>query len=321
MRAGATALSLLSVPLNVHVLTALEQEELALTDLSRAVGHPPATTMRSYLKALADLGIVERRQEGGFPGAVAYSLTPAGERFLAVASALQSWLEDAPDGAIALGDPAAKSAIKALVEGWDATIIRVLAARPLALTELAKLITSITYPTLERRLAAMRRSGQLRARRDDSTSRGTPYEVTAWLRQAAAPLVAAVAWERKWASKQTKALSRIDIEALFLLALPLLDLPEDLSGRCRLAVELRSGSQPEYAGATVTLQAGKPFSLVARLEGESDSWIGGSAGSWLSWLSGSHDRPLELGGDSALARSVLESLRHGLFPASQVEAA
>src|SRR3954467_9593629 len=151
LRAGATVLSLLSLPLNVQVLSALSDEELSLADLSQAVGHPPATTLRSYLKALADLGVVERRQEGCFPGTVAYSLARPGERLLLVVSALQSWLGEAPDGPIVLGDPAAKSAIKALVEGWNAAIVRALAARPLALTELARLIASISYPTLERR--------------------------------------------------------------------------------------------------------------------------------------------------------------------------
>jgi DNA-binding HxlR family transcriptional regulator len=315
-------LSLLSVPLNVHLLTALEGEELALADLSRAVGHPPATTLRSYLKALADLGVVERRQELDFPGTVAYSLTRAGERILLTASALQNWLREAPDGPIGLGDPAAKSAIKALTEGWDATIIRVLAARPLALTELAKLITSISYPTLERRLAALRRSGQLQARRNGNGSRGTPYEVTDWLRHAAAPLAAAVAWEREWAPGQTKAMSRIDVEALFLLAIPLLDLPEDLSGRCRLAVEMRTaGAQPEYAGAVVTVEAGRPISWVSRLEGNSDARAGGTVSAWLDWLSGHSEPVLELGGDSALARAVLETLRQNLSVAAQVKAA
>lgn len=321
MRAGATVLSLLSVPLNVQVLKALEDEELALADLSQAVGHPPATTMRSYLKTLADLGVVERRQEGGFPGTVAYSLARPGERLLDVASALQGWLEEAPNGPIVLGDPAAKSAVKALVEGWSATIVRVLAARPLALTELAKLIASISYPTLERRLAAMRRIGQLQARRDDRGSRGTPYEVSPWLRRAAAPLVAAVAWEREWAPAQTKALSRIDVEALFLLAIPMLDLPEELSGRCRLAVEMRSSPQPEYAGATVTVEAGRPRAWVARVEGDADAWAGGTAGSWVGWMSGSPDRPLETGGDGALARAIVEALGHTLLPASRAAAA
>jgi DNA-binding HxlR family transcriptional regulator len=321
LRAGTTALSLLSVPLNVHVLDALKDEELALTDLSRAVGHPPATTMRSYLKGLGDLGIVERRQEGGFPGTVAYSVAPAGERFLRIASALQLWLRQAPDGPIRLGDPAAKSAIKALIEGWNATIIRVLAARPLPLTELAKLITGISYPTLERRLTAMRRTGQVQPRRDGNGSRGTPYEVTPWLRQAVAPLVAAVAWEREWAPARSKGLSRLDVESLFLLAIPLLDLPGEHSGRCRLAVELRSGSQPEYAGSLVTVEGGRPVSWTARLEGDSDAWVGGSAARWLSWMSGAQELSLDLGGDSALGRALLDGLHHALLPLSQARAA
>lgn len=321
MRAGATALSLLSVPLNVHILEALRDEELALVELSRAVGHPPATTMRSYLKTLADLGILERQQEGGFPGAVAFSLTTSGERFLGVASALDSWLRKAPDGSIGLGDASAKSAIKALVEAWNATIIRVLAARPLPLTELAKLITGISYPTLERRLTALRRTGQLQARRDSNGSRGTPYEVTPWLRQAVSPLAAAVAWEREWARAQSKALSRLDVETLFLLVIPLLELPEELSGRCRLAVELRSGPQAEYAGAMMTVESGRPVSWASRLEGDSDAWVGGTASSWLGWMNGRTDRPLELGGNGRLARSVVESLAQGIPAASRATAA
>jgi DNA-binding HxlR family transcriptional regulator len=321
LRAGATALSLLSVPLNVHILSALSDEEMALGDLNRAVGHPPATTMRSYLKALADLGIVERRQEGGFPGAVAYALAPAGERFLAVASTLQAWLKDAPDGPIGLGTPAAKSAVKALVEGWIATLVRVLAARPLALTEMAKLITSISYPTLERRLTAMRRTGQLQASRNGNGSRGTPYEATAWLRQAAGPLVAAVAWERECAPTQTRPLSRLDIEALFLLAIPLLYLPQDVSGSCRLAVEMRAGSQFEYAGAIVTFEEGRPSSWAARLEGDPDAWIGGTAGRWLGWMSGQDHHPLDLGGDRTLAEPLAGVLNHALASASPLKAA
>lgn len=310
MRSGATALSLLSVPLNVHVLDALEDGELPLADLNRAVGHPPATTMRTYLKGLADLGALERRQEAGFPGSVAYSLTPSGRQLLAVRSVLESWLGDAPEGPISLGSAAAKSAVKALVDGWNAAVVRALAARALALTELTRLITSISYPTLERRLATMRRTGQLQARRNGGASRGTPYEATSWLRQASAPLVAAVAWERHWAPAQTKALSRIDIEALFLLAVPLLDLPEELSGSCRLAVEMRNGSESDYAGATVTVEAGRVVSCVARLDGGAEAWATAKADTWLGWMTGRREDRLEIGGENPLARTICEALAH-----------
>jgi DNA-binding HxlR family transcriptional regulator len=313
-------LFLLSTPLNVHVLRALENEELPLAELNKAVGHPPATTMRAYLKGLTDLGVVERRQEVDFPGSVSYVLTEAGHKLLAAAAVLQHWLDSAPDGPIALGSPAAKSAVKALMDGWDAAIIRALAVRPFALTELARLIQTISYPTLERRIAAMRRVGQVEARRNGNGSRGTPYSATQWLRQAAAPLTAAVAWERRWVPTQTSAIGRIDVEASLLLAVPLLDLPEDLSGSCRFAVEMRTGSKLEYAGVMVTVEAGKLVSCVARLKGEPDAWAAGTALDWFGWVNGHADHQLEFGGDTALARAVAEALREVLLPVMHVRA-
>ena len=295
-------------------------EDLPLADLNKAVGHPPATTMRAYLKALTDLGVVERRQEVDFPGSVSYALTEAGHKLLAAAAVLQHWLDSAPDGPIALGSPAAKSAVKALMDGWDATIVRVLAARPFALTELARLIPSISYPTLERRIAAMRRVGQLEARRNGDGSRGTPYKATRWLRQAAAPLTAAVAWERRWAPGQTSAIGRIDVEASLLLAVPLLELPEDLSGCCRFAVEMRAGAKREYAGVMVTVETGRLVACIARLKGEPDAWAAGTALDWFGWVNGHVDHQLEFGGDTNLARTVTEALREVLLPVARVQA-
>lgn len=319
MRPGATALSFLAAPLNVHVLRALEDEDLSLADLNRAVGHPPATTMRAYLKALTDLGVVERRQEAGFPGSVSYALTEGGHKLLAAAAVLQHWLEIAPDGPIALGSPASKSAIKTLVDGWNATIVRVLATRSSALTELARLIPSISYPTLERRIAAMRRVGQLEAQRNGNGSRCTPYKATQWLRQAAAPLTAAIAWERRWAPAQTSTIGRIDVEASFLLAIPLLELPEDLSGCCRLAVEMRAESKLEYAGVMVAVEEGRLVSCSARLRGEPDAWAAGTALDWFGWVNGRIDHQLEFGGDTALARTFTESLREVLLPVAHLQ--
>lgn len=319
MRAGATGLSLLSVTLNVDLLTALEGGELALADLSQAVGHPPATTMRGYLKALVDLGVVERHQAAGFPGPVAYTLSRAGTELLTVASALQRWLDAAPNGRIPLGSPAAKSSIKALVEGWNATIVRILATRPLALTELARLVSSISYPTLERRVGAMRKVGLVQASRDDGASRGNPYRVSRWLREAAAPMAAAVGWERRWASEQTKPIGRLDIEATFLLAAPLLDLPSDASGICRLGVEMRSGSDLDYAGAMLRVDGGQLLSYTARLEGRPDAWATGTPASWFGSANDSEGE-MELGGDALLARVTAAAMRATLVsePLAQV---
>ena len=59
VRPGTQALTLLSVPLNYSVLKALEDNPRPLIDLHRVVGSPPQTTMRVYMKALVEMGVVE----------------------------------------------------------------------------------------------------------------------------------------------------------------------------------------------------------------------------------------------------------------------
>lgn len=305
MRPGAKALSLLAVPLNVSVLRALEEEGKSLAGLSQAVGHPPASTMRAYLRELTDLGLIERKREAGFPGAVDFGLTRSGEMLLAVGETLQRWLDLAPTGPLVLGTLAAKSATKALVDGWSTGIVRALAARPFALTELHRLLPQLSYPSLERRLTAMRVIGQVEAKRDRG-NRGTPYKATEWLRQGVAPLVAAISWERCWIADGVRPLSRIDVEAAFLLAVPLLELPPEISGVCRLAVELRNGSGLEYAGVKLVLEEGRVASCLTRLTGEADAWASGLPTDWLSWGNGFRVNGLEVGGDASMARTVVE---------------
>jgi DNA-binding HxlR family transcriptional regulator len=312
MRAGGRALSVLSSPLNVHLLKALEHDELSLTELSQAVGLPPASTMRAYLKSLSESGVIERHSEGGFAGSVSYAIAPAGKKLLAVGEVLQHWLGGAPGGPIALGSTAAKSAVKTLVEGWDANIVRALASRPLALTELHRLIPQISYPTLERRLAAMRLVGLVEGQRDGS-GRGTPYRTTPWLRQAVAPLAAAIAWESTHAP-QPPQLGRLDIEAGFLLAIPLAEFSPRATGVCRLAIETGAGSTLRYAGVKLTLDGGKTASFATRLEGDADAWVVGTPRDWYRFVNGSEDAPVEFGGEAELGRTVVDALAKALIP-------
>ncbi|HEY5943447.1 MAG TPA: winged helix-turn-helix transcriptional regulator [Solirubrobacterales bacterium] len=313
MRSEERALSLLSSPLNVHILEALRDEELGLTELSRAVGLPPASTMRSYLRSLVEMEVLTRQREGGFPGGVSYSLAPAGEDLIKVGEILQRWLGEAPEGPISLGSTASKSTTKALVDGWSALIIRALAARPLALTELHRLIPQISYPTLERKLTAMRLVHLIQAEPNGS-GRGTPYGVTPWLRKAVLTLGAAIAWERHHLPQRTPQLGRLDIEAGFLLAVPLIELPPEVAGACRLSVEVRREGELDYAGVRVTLKDGRPVSCVTRLDGDADAWATGSAAAWFRWINGHGDEQLEFGGNGSLAQTVAEGLRETLLP-------
>jgi DNA-binding HxlR family transcriptional regulator len=316
VRAGAFALSLLSVPLNVNVLRALAEEPRPLIDLRRAVGSPPQTTMRGHLRALTRLGVLERRRRPDFPGAVDCHLGPAAMGLLEVAEVLEAWLASSPEGPLEFGDPAAKSAVKALVDGWSTAIVRALAARPLTLTELNKLIAGTSYPSLERRLGAMRLAGQIEP--CAGLRRGKPYAATEWLRQAIAPLLAAARWERQFAAEESVGIGRLDFEAAFLLSAPLLDLPENPSGRCRLAVVSRNGGgEPTVAGAMIEIEEGRVVSCVSRLPGEAAAWASGGSGAWLSALIDHRTEQLELGGDCDLATAVVDELHGSLFRVRQ----
>lgn len=315
VRAGGYALSLLATPLNAGVLQALAKEPKSLVNLRRETGSPPQTTMRKHLRVLTQLDVVARKRRDEFPGALDYELTNTGRELLAVAEVLQTWLAAAPDGPLSLGTLPAKSSVKALAEGWSTTLIRALVAKPLSLTELDALITGLSYPSLERRLLAMRLAGQVEA--SPGRSRGTPYIVTDWLRRAVGPLVAAARWERRHAPAEAAPISRLDIEASFLLVAPLLRLPADLSGLCRLAVEVSNGSERRLAGALVGVEEGQVAYCRARLEGDATAWASGSATAWLHAVMDRDTDRLEIGGDCGLARAILDGLNNGLCRAPQ----
>lgn len=304
-RAGATALTLLSAPLNISILRTLEEGPESVIDLRKKVSSPPQSTMRIYLRTLNGIGAVERSQEARFQGSVRYAITPAGRALLGVAETVQAWLQASPNDPIELGSPAAKSAIKALVEGWSSNIIRVLAAHPVSLTELNRLIPKLSYPSLERRLTAMRLVGLVEGRRG---ARGTPYAATEWLRRAVAPLISAGEWEREHVPELTPPLGRLDIEATFLLAIPLMALSADVNGKVRLAVEVQRGASPVFAGVLVGVEEGEVTSCVPGLDGEAQSWVSGAPRSWLRRISKGEKDHLEVGGDSLAARAVLEGL-------------
>jgi DNA-binding HxlR family transcriptional regulator len=213
---------------------------------------------------------------------------------------------------LTLGTCAAKAAIKALAEAWSSTMLRALAARPFSLTELDDMIGALSYPSLERRLAALRLAGQVEARRGNGT--GTPYGVTAWLRQGVAPLAAAARWERRHLPQDTSPISRLDTEAFFLLAVPLLQPPQGLSGSCRMAAELPDGGQGHLAGVIVELGShGGEIGCTTQLKSHADAWAVGSSAAWLNAVIEHDVDSLELGGDCQLARILIEGLHEALF--------
>ncbi|TMK58185.1 MAG: helix-turn-helix transcriptional regulator [Actinobacteria bacterium] len=310
-RAGTTGLSILSSPLTIGLLSALRSQPRSVTELRNQVGSPSPTTLRGYLNDLEEAGIVSRRKQDAFPGTVMCELTASGRQLLIVGDVLQAWLNAYADGPVALGTPLAKRLVKSLVDGWSASIIRAIAARPLCLIDLNGLISSLNYPSLERRLRAMRMAHLVEP--VESEGQSTHYAPTLWLRAAIAPLSAAARWERRFMPTTSTPIGRLDIEAAFLLVVPMLTLPEELSGRCRFAVETRNGNGGGMTGVLVEVEAGQVVSCVSQLRGEATGWACGSAGAWLRTVIDWEPAELEIGGDTRLAKACLESLHQSLF--------
>jgi DNA-binding HxlR family transcriptional regulator len=314
-RSGAQTLLLLAAPLNVLILKALEDWPRSQPELRRELGFPAQSTLRAQLRRLEEVGAVEKDRTDRSPASLDYGLTAAGNDLLFVADVLERWLGEAPAGSLQIGTSPAKRTITALAEGWSTTMLRALAAKPLSLTELDGLIGSLNYPALERRLNALRVVGQVEAR--PGNGRSTPCAATDWLRQGVAPLVAACRWEHRHLAQASARLGRIDIEATFLLAMPLLRLAEDLSGGCRLTVELQNGRRRSLAGVLVEVEAGRTASCATRLQGSPDAWASGTASAWLASVVEQDRQQLELGGDTRLAGALLEGLHKALFRTPQ----
>lgn len=295
------------------ILQALADEPRQQAQLRRAAGSPAQTTLRAQLKRLMEIGAIERQRLNRFPGVLEYELTAAGRELFPVLDALERWLARGPEGPLTLGSGPAKAAIRALADGWSATMMRALAAAPLSLTELDGVISGLSYPALERRLAAMRLAGLIAAQ--PGNGRGTPYAVTDLLRHGMAPLVAAARWERRNLPQATAPIGQLDTETAFLLVAPMLQPPAALSGSCRLAAETSNGKERRLAGVVVEVSGGVVESCITKLQGPTDAWALGSPAAWLDAVIERDTDRLEVGGDCGLASALLDGLHQVLFRA------
>lgn len=318
-RAGTAVLSLLAAPLNGLIVRALADQPKRLAELRSDLGGPAQSTLRGNLLKLMELGVLSRGA-GRRPIDLAYQLTDFGRDLLLAVSAVEAWLGMAPHGPVALESNAGKIAIKALIGGWASTVIRALAARPLTLTELDKLIDSHTYPALERRLSAMRMAGLIEVDPSVDGSSGRRYTVSAWLRRAIGPLSVAARCERRHMPSTTAPIGRLDVESAFLLVVPLISTVPGADGTFQLAVEGgRADTGRPWAGAQVTFESGAVASCVVRLEPRPENWVLGLPSAWLEAVIGRDPDTLRYGGDVDLGREIVKAIHDALFTDSSLQ--
>ena len=138
------------------------------------------------------------------------------------------------------------------------------------------------------------------------------YRVTNWLREGIGPLAAAARLERHQGHEDTAPPDELDVQAAFLLTLPLVALPVEPSGSCRLAVQL-SDEAPSTAGVMAQVEEGHVVSCDTELRDEADTWATGSPIDWMDTLVEPATAQVSAGGDQRLAQALVEGLHERLF--------
>lgn len=313
MRAGGKILTLLGAPRIFLILQSLTEGGKGQLELRRAAGLPAQSTLRGHLSTLEAVGAIDKQRQDSFPGALNYELTPAGQELFAVAESAGRWLARMPREPLELGSDPAKAAIKGLVEGWSATVMTTLAGGPLSLTELDKRISTVSYPTIERCLETMRLAEQLEV--GTRGTKGTPYEITDWLRRGLTPLALAARWEHRHQPDGADSINQGDLDDAVLLGGPLFKLSGSLNGVCQLAVKVPDGKNQRRSLAFLEVRDGEIRFGGVYPEVKPDAWASGTMDTWFATVIDADTRGLRMSGDRKLAGAILDGVHRAFFEA------
>jgi hypothetical protein len=291
VRTGSRTLEMLASSISSQILRSLSNGPLSMDDLGDDLGSTIELPGR-------DSDHLEAR------------ITPSGREMLFVSNTLEDWLAKAPNGLLPFGGDGATEAIEALADSWSSTMLHSLAEGPRSLGELDGASDAAGYRSTGRCLDAMRLSGQLEARRGGGV--GAAYSVTDWLRRGVAPIVAAARMEHRHLAGSPEVLP-LDVEAAFMLSVPLLRLPVDLSGSCRLALELDGAVAEQAAGVMVRVEEGRIVACTPSLQGSPEAGATGDLDTWFDSVIQAEDDDMELGGKGDLAMALVHGLHEVLF--------
>lgn len=240
-----------------------------------------------------------------------YRVTSGGREALFVGFIIERWLQNAPRGPLSFESQEAKRAVAALAEGWSTTVMHALAREPLAFEELNRQVEGVGRRALKRQLATMQDARQIEQHPDDAGE--SVYAMTDWLRAGIAPLIASARLERRDPKEGMAPIDALDVEAGFRCSLHFVELPRELSGTCRLGINLEDDESGCLTGVTARIEQGRVVSCRAGLDGEADAWAFGSAADWLDTVVEPGAERVRTGGDMWLTRAVLNSLHKSLF--------
>lgn len=248
-----------------------------------------------------------------------FQVSNGGREMLDIGSAIEHWLWSAPEGPLEYEGEEANRAVVALAQGWSTAVVHALAREPLGFDELHAATDGLSRRALQRQLTSMRQAELAVAFPDGG---GRPIHMLSdWARAGVAPLIAAARLERRNPMESMAPIDALDIEAGFRLSLPLIELPEQLSGTCRLAANPREeddrgepgGPPAGLTGVTARIDRGRVIDCTTGLVREVDAWAAGTANEWLDTVIEPEAKQVRTGGDRWLTDAVLTALHRALF--------
>jgi DNA-binding transcriptional ArsR family regulator len=239
-----------------------------------------------------------------------FRVSSGGREALFVAFTVERWLQNAPHEPVAFDSPEAEGTVAALAEGWSATVVHMLAREPMTLSELEAAIEGLDRRAVSRHLEAMQGTRQIEAFAEGGEA---IYALTDWARAGIAPLIASARLERRNPMEGMAPIDALDVDAGFRLSLPLLALPKELSGLCRLGLNLDEDERSAMTGVTALIEEGRVVSCRDGLNAGANAWAAGTAADWLDTVIEPEAKRVRTGGDRWLSAALLGNLHKTLF--------
>ena len=240
----------------------------------------------------------------------AFRVSSSGREALFVAFVVESWLQSAPHGPVDIDGPAAEGTVAAFAEGWTATIVHMLAREPMTLGELDEAIADVGRRRLKRHLEAMQAARQVEALGQGAEA---IYALSDWARAGIAPLIASARLERRNPMEGMAPIDALDVDAGFRLSLPLVVLPKELSGMCRLGLNLDETESSPMTGVTARIEEGRVVACHDGLDLKANAWAAATAADWLDTVIEPDAKRVRTGGDRWLASALVRGLHKTLF--------
>lgn len=239
-----------------------------------------------------------------------FRVSSGGREALFVASVVERWLQSAPHGPVDFDGAEAEGIVAALAESWSATVVHMLAREPMTAPELDTAIAGLGRRPIERHLEAMQWAGLVGSLAESGEA---IYALTDWARAGIAPLIASARLERRNPMEGMAPIDALDVDAGFRLSLPLLTLPMELSGVCRLGLNLDESERSAMTGITARIEEGRVISCQDGLDIKANAWAAATAADWLDTVVEPDAKRVRTGGDRWLAGAILDSLHKTLF--------